>query len=108
MKVIPSEKLVKGNTYYIESTIKEDGHSSKKIGVFDKLEYYFGTPFARFTQLKDLPNATMPTSMGTASKNKYSTLCHKFWLPQMNIIFLKYIIDDKTKTNIGTSYYSSD
>ena len=64
--------------------------------------------FAKFIELKDLPNATIPSGMGTSSTNTYSTLNHKFYLPEKDKIFLKYIIDENTQTNIGSSYYSSD
>lgn len=106
MKVITSEHLVKGKNYYIECITKDDGLSGKKFGIFDKLVYPCGDnpTFAQFRILKDLPNAKRPTGMGTSSTNIYSTLNHKFYLHEKDKIFLKYIIDENTQTNIGTSY----
>jgi len=54
--------------------------------------------------LKDLPNDTIPSGMGNLTINFYSTLNYKFYLPEKDKIFLKNIIDEKTQTNIGTSY----
>jgi len=110
MKVVTIKNLVKGTTYYIECTSKYEGLSGKKSGIFDEFVYPCGDnpPFAQFRTLKDLPNNTIPSGMGTSSKNSYSTLNYKFYLPEKDKIFLKNIIDEKTQTNIGTSYYSSD
>jgi hypothetical protein len=88
MKLISETDLKKGETYYIECTSKINEVSGKKIGIFNDFEYPHGPnpPFARFTKLRDLPNATMPTGMGTVSTNIYSTLNHKFYLPEKNEI----------------------
>jgi hypothetical protein len=108
MKLISENDLVKGETYYIECTSKMNEMSGKKIGVFNDFEYPFGPspPFARFTKLRDLPNAKMSTGMGNLSTNIYSTLHHKFYLPEKNEIYennyLKNIIDKYTGTNIGS------
>lgn len=106
MKLISKEGLVKGKSYYIECTTKDGRLSRKKSGIFDKLVYPCGESpaFAQFRILKDLPNATIPTGMGNLSINFYSTLNYKFYLPEKDKIFLKYIIDEKTQRNIGTSY----
>lgn len=104
MKLISKEKLVKGNPYFIECSLRYSGQSGKKIGIFDKLVYPCGDnpAFAQFIELKDLPNATIPTGMGTSSKNSYSTLNHKFYFEEKDMIFLKYIIDENTKKEIGS------
>ena len=108
MKLIYENDLKKGETYYIECTSKMNGMSGKKIGVFTDLEYPHGPspPFARFTKLRDLPNATMQTGMGIISTNIYSTLNHRFYLPETDEIYennyLKNIIDKYTGTNIGS------
>ena len=96
MKVVTIKNLVKGTTYYIECTSKDDGLSGKKSGIFDEIVYPCGDnpAFAKFIELKDLPNDTIPTGMGTSSKNSYSTLNHKFYLPEKDKIFLKNIIDE--------------
>jgi hypothetical protein len=106
MKLIPSKKLNKGKTYYIECTFKTSGHSGKIIGIFEKFVFPCGEnpPFAEFRQLTDVPHATMPSGMGLLSTNYYSTLCHKFWLLQEDVV----LIYDKTNNSTGTSYYSSD
>lgn len=103
MKLISKEKLVKGNTYYIECLSKYSRQSGKKIGIFDKLVYPCGDnpAFAQFIELKDLPNATMITGMGISNTNSYSTLNHKFYLEEKDMIFLKHIIDENTKKEIG-------
>jgi len=71
MKLISENDLVKGETYYIEAISKFNQMSGKKIGIFDGFEYPFGNhiPFAKFIQLRDLPNATMPTGMGSYNVN---------------------------------------
>jgi len=108
MKLISENDLVKGETYYIEAISKFNQMSGKKIGIFDGFEYPFGNhiPFAKFIQLRDLPNATMPSGMGSYNVNKYSTLHHQFYLPEKDRIFennyLKNIIDKYTGTNIGS------
>ena len=99
MKLISKEGLVKGKSYYIECTTQYDGLSCKKSGIFDNLVYPCGEnpAFAQFRILKDLPNAIIPTGMGNLSINFYSTLNYKFYLPEKDKIFLKYIIDEKHK-----------
>jgi hypothetical protein len=113
MKLISENELKKGETYYIECTSKMNKMSGKKIGVFNDFEYPHGPnpPFARFTKLRDLPNAKMPTGMGTVSTNIYSTLNHKFYLPEKDEIcennYLKNIIYKYTDTNIGSYIFRS-
>jgi len=108
MKLISQENLVKGETYYIECTSMSEGKSGKKIGVFNEFEYPRGPnpPFARFSKLRDLPNSTKQSGMGTIATNIYSTLDHKFYLPEKDDIYennhLKNIIDKYTGTHIGT------
>jgi hypothetical protein len=108
MKLISRENLIKGETYYIECISISHESSGKKIGVFNDIEYPHGPnpPFARFTKLRDLPNASMPSGMGIVSTNTYSTLNHKFYLPEKHEIYennyLKNIIDKYTGTNIGS------
>jgi hypothetical protein len=87
MEKIQKENLVTGYTYIIECTSKQSGQSGTKIGIFEELTYPCGEnpPFAKFKQLQDLPNATMPSGMGTLSNNYYSTLNHRFWLLKKTI-----------------------
>ena len=61
MKRVFYKNLVKGEIYYIEAISKFNKMSGKKIGIFDDFEYPFGShiPFAKFSQLRDLPNAAM-------------------------------------------------
>ena len=111
MRLISENDLKKGETYYIECRSKMNEMSGKKIGVFDGFEYPFGNhiPFAKFIQLRDLPNARMPSGMGSYNVNKYSVLHHQFYLPEKNKIFenncLKNIIDKYTNSNIGSTIY---
>jgi hypothetical protein len=108
MKLISHENLVKGETYYIECTSLFEGKSGKKIGIFNEFEYPFGPnpPFARFSKLRDLPNSTKQSGMGTVSTNIYSTLNCIFYLPEKDEIYennyLKNIINKYTGTNIGS------
>ena len=113
MKRVFYKNLVKGEIYYIEAISKFNEMSGKKIGIFDDFEYPFGThiPFAKFSQLRDLPNAAMPSGLGSYADNRYSVLHHQFYLPQKDRLYannyLKNIIDKYTDTNIGSSIYLS-
>ena len=85
MKEFKWQFLIPGDRYYIEriiaSNLEMEVGSGKKIGTFSQIIYYEGVGFALFNQLNDLPNATIPSGMGSWDTNQYSIRNYKFYKP---------------------------
>jgi hypothetical protein len=87
MREIPYKSLEPGQTYYIESGMGSwISGSGKQIGKFSNIEDYQRTPFAKFTNLRDLPNAKIPSGFGTSTENRFSTSITRFYLPEADDI----------------------
>ena len=69
--------------------------SGKKIGKFSTIQMSLNTPFAKFTDLSDLPNAKLDSGMGSATENRFSVLNTRFYLPEIATIATN--VDNRTR-----------
>jgi hypothetical protein len=119
MRLIQPNYLVPNTTYYIQSYLPAGDHnvglSHKKMGEFVRLGMRDNVPpvFAHFRNLRDMPNARLPSGMGTAKENSYSTLNTSFFLPENEMILgnatfntaLQGKLDLYTSSNIAKKYF---
>ena len=106
MREVPYDNLEYGKTYYIEVINKRPGTSGKQIGVFmNLLEPHPGVIKAEFHELRDLPNATLPSGiyqnpMMRRSTNDFSARGTRFYLPE-NEEFEKRALESVVKQKTG-------
>jgi len=103
MKLIAWKELKPGVTYYIEKKSKPSTTSGKKIGVFNKEKKFPGldTTYAEFINLKNIPNASLPSGMGETSTSVFNTQDFNFYLPENDSVYLRHIINKKTNSTSG-------
>jgi hypothetical protein len=107
---VPYDELEYKKTYYIEFLGKRPGTSGKQIGVFMNLaEPHEGVIKAVFHELRDLPNAKLPSGiyqipMMRPSTNEFSVRSTRFYLPRMEEIneeFRKTALETVLKQKTG-------
>jgi hypothetical protein len=89
MRLIQPNNLVPNTTYYIQDNNTPAGYSGKKMGEFVRLGMHgmHGGPiYAFFNNLRDIPNARLPSGMGTLKNNFYDILANSFFLPENEMI----------------------
>jgi len=104
MRLIQPNDLVPNTTYYIQWNNALAGYSGKKMGEFVRLGMYGNIPpvHAYFNNLRDIPNATLPSAMGTKKNNQFNTLTNSFFLPEnemilSNVTARRSILDQRTR-----------
>ena len=95
MRQIPYQQLIPGTEYYIWYQGLPANYSGKKIGTFKQFIDYEGVPLAQFEKLRDLPNAQMPSGLGTVTTNDWSVLSTLFYLPEVNELLTKQVLNQK-------------
>jgi hypothetical protein len=108
MRLIQPNDLVPNTTYYIQKNNTPAGYSGKKIGEFRRLRFGIYSihggmyDYAYFSNLRDIPNARLPSGMGYSSF--YDILEHSFFLPENEMILSnatarRSILDQRSRFN---------
>ena len=116
MRLIQPNNLVPNTTYYIQDNNTPAGYSGKKMGEFVRLGMHgmHGGPiYAFFNNLRDIPNARLPSGMGTLKNNFYDILANSFFLPENEMILrnasfsknLQNKLDPDTSKKIANDYF---